>query len=89
MTSTQCVNTILMHLHRYLIIEKGLFEFDKRQIVPSCIAHDAPFLNKPALDIVQEYLLSEHINRYETRILRQYVSDLRYNMNKLLKIQNK
>ena len=89
MTSTQCTNTILIHLHRYLIIEKGSFEFDKRKIVPSCSAHDAPFLNKPALDIVQKYLLSEHISQQETKSLRQYVSDLRYNMNKFLKIPNK
>ena len=89
MTPTQCVNTILMHLHRYLIIEKGSFEFDKRKIVPSCTAYDAPFLNRPALDIVQKFLLSEHISQRETNSLRQYMSDLRYNMNKLLKIWNK
>jgi len=89
MTPTQCVNTILMHLHRYLIIEKGAFEFDKSKIVPLCIAHDAPFLNKPSLDIVQKFLLSEHISQQETRSLRQYVPYFRYNMNKLLKILNK
>jgi hypothetical protein len=87
MTSTQCTNTILMHLHRYLIIEKGAFEFDKWKIVPLCIAHDTPFRNKSALDIVQKYLLSEHISRQQTKSLRQYVSDLKYNMNKLLKIR--
>jgi len=89
MTSTQCINTILIHLHRYLIVEKGIFEFDKRKIVPLYIAHDAPFLNKQAIDIVQRYLLTEHISREETQRLRQYVSDLRYNMNKLLEIRNK
>jgi len=89
MTSTQCTNTILMYLHRYLIIEKGIFEFDKRKIAPLCIAHDTPFLNKPALDIVQKFLLSEHISEEETKSLRQYIPDLRYNMNKLLKIRNK
>jgi hypothetical protein len=89
MTSTQCANTILMHLHRYLIIEKGTFEFDKRQIIPSCIVYDAPFLNKPALDIVQKYLLSEHINQQGTKNLRQYVPYLRYNMNKFLKIRSR
>ena len=89
MTSTQCTNTILMHLQRYLIIEKGAFEFDKWKIVPLCIAHDGPFLNKPALEIVQKYLLSKHISQQETKSLRQYVPYLRYNMNKLLKIRNR
>ena len=89
MTSTQCTNTILMHLHRHLIIEKCAFEFDKRKIIPSCIDHDAPFLNKSAIDIVQKYLLSERISQQEIKSLRQYVSDLRYNMNKLLNISGK
>lgn len=84
LSATQCVNTILMHLFRYLIIEKSITEFDKRRIVPLCMASNAPFLSKSALDLVQRHLGDHETGEEETETLRQYVADLRYNMNALL-----
>ena len=40
-----CVNTVLLHLNRYLIIEKDIIEFDKMKIIPLCKSCDAPFLD--------------------------------------------
>jgi len=84
LSATQCVNTILMHLQRYLIIEKGIIEFDKRRTVPLYEASQAPFISKPALDVVQRHLETGTISEEETDLLRQYLTDLRYNMNGLL-----
>jgi hypothetical protein len=87
MTAVQCVNTILIHLHRYLIVEKGIIEFDKRRIVPSCTVRGTPFLYQPALDLVRRHLETGKVSEEETTNLRQYVSDLRHNMNALLGIR--
>lgn len=86
MSAVQCVNTILMHLRRYLIVETGILDFDKRRIVPLCMANNAPFLSKSALDLVQRHLGGHETGEEEMETLRQYVVDLRYNMNTFLNL---
>jgi len=84
---TACSNTILAHLNRYLIIEKGIIQFDKRQIIPLCLANNGLLLDKQQLDVVQKHLELKDVAEAELKELRQYAVDLRRNMNSLLKIR--
>ena len=83
---TQCTNTILLHLNRYLIVDKGIIQFDKMQIIPLCLTYKAAFLDKQQLSVVQRHLEQGQITETELKCLRQYVVDLRNNINKFLKI---
>ena len=87
LTLTQCTNIILMYLNRYLNLEHGIIQFDKKKAVPLCMEYDEPFFNQQVFGIVERYLQSEKIEEEEIHILREYAVDLRNNMNTFLGIR--
>jgi hypothetical protein len=86
MSPAACVNTILMHLGRFLRIKRGLFEFDKRRIVSAYLDHDPPLTNGTAFRLVEEWLASGTLTEPDTDFLRRFVGELRADMNACLGI---
>jgi hypothetical protein len=83
-----CVNTILMHMNRYLIMEKDILQFNKLKIIPLYTSFNAPFQDKQVIGIIERCLFkSSNITEGETNDLRQYVSYLRDRMNTFLQIR--
>ena len=56
---TGCVNTIFMHMRRYLIIEKGVFEFNKFLTIEAYIRHAPPIVDEQAFEFIQKKLRDE------------------------------
>ena len=56
---TGCVNTILMHLRRYLIIEKGVFEFNKFRMIDAYLRSGPPLVDEQAFDFILKKLKGE------------------------------
>ena len=56
---TGCVNTILMHLRRWLIIEKGVFEFNKFLTIEAYLRHEPPLIESRAFDFILKKLKGE------------------------------
>ena len=56
---TGCVNTILGYLRRYLMIEKGIFEFNKFLTVNTYIRHEPPVVNEYVFDFIDKKLKDE------------------------------
>jgi predicted nucleotidyltransferase len=84
-----CINTILMHMNRYLIIEKDIIQFNKLKIIPLYTSFNAPFQDKSAIDVVERCLFrSDNITEEETKNIREFVSYLRSSMNTLLGLRN-
>jgi len=84
-----CVNTILMHMNRYLIIEKDIIQFNKLKIIPLYTSCNAPFQDKDGIRVVERCLFqSDIVTEEETKNIREFVSYLRSNMNTLLGISN-
>ncbi|UCD09324.1 MAG: hypothetical protein JSU79_01385 [Dehalococcoidales bacterium] len=85
-----CVNTILMHMNRYLIIEKDIIQFNKLKIIPLYTSFNSPFQDQQVNGIVERYLFqSDIITEEEKYSIRKYASYLRSSMNTLLGISNK
>ena len=81
-----CVNSILMHLRRFLWIKRGVIEFDKRRLVRSYLENDPPFADEDMLYCVEQSLESEAISDSQTELLRAYTGHLRSQMNAYLGI---
>ena len=84
LSPTACVNTILMHLRRFLWIKRGVIEFDKRRLVRSYLENDPPFVEEDMLYCVEKSLESETISGSQTELLRAYTERLRSQMNAYL-----
>ena len=56
---TGCVNTILGHLRRYLMIEKGVFEFNKFLTIEAYLRHAPPIVNERAFNFILKKLKGE------------------------------
>lgn len=82
-----CVNTILMHLGRFLQIKRGMLVFDKRKIVRAYLDSDPPFADTRALRLVEAFLASPTVSDDEARQLRAFMIDLRDRMNEYLGIE--
>jgi hypothetical protein len=81
-----CVNTILIHLGRFLRIERGVLEFDKRALVAAYLESDPPFVEEEAFRLVQASLAMRALSASELGKLRRYVVELRTQMNAYLGI---
>ncbi|MDR0288400.1 MAG: GNAT family N-acetyltransferase [Clostridiales bacterium] len=69
---TGCVNTILGCLRRYLMIEKGVFEFNKFLTIEIYLRHNPPIVNEPAFDFINKKLKDEIAgNDDDLRMLRE------------------
>jgi hypothetical protein len=86
MSPTACVNTILMHLIRFLWITKGILEFNKRNVVPAYLDNEPPFVNREVFDLVKASLEGKNLPEEGTKLLRNYVKELRPKMNAYLGI---
>ena len=54
-----CVNSILMFLRRFLIIEKGVFEFNKFRMIDTYMRSEPPLVDERAFDFIQRKLRDE------------------------------
>ena len=86
MSAAACVNTILIHLGRFLRIEKGILEFNKRKLVPMYLENKPPIVNRKALRLVEAFLESQNLADKDIQLLRDFVSELRHKMNQHLGI---
>lgn len=58
---TGCVNCILGILRRFLIIEKGIFEFNKFKTIEVYLQSNPPIVNQKAFDIIHKYINNETV----------------------------
>ena len=86
LSSAACVNTVLMHLRRFLIARRGIIEFNKRHIVPLYLENDPPFTDEPLLKLVTRHLETGSVSQDELDLLREHTRVLRDRMNALLGI---
>jgi hypothetical protein len=56
---TGCVNTILGCLRRFLIIEKGVFEFNKFLTIDTYLQNNPPIINEQAFTFIRKKLKDE------------------------------
>ena len=62
---TGCVNSILMILRRYLIIEKNIFEFNKFKTIDAYLQNDPPIVDQQAFELVRRSLNNEAVESKE------------------------
>ena len=81
-----CVNTLLMHLHRFLWIKRGVVEFDKRKLATLYLAQDPPLIDRRLLDLGERSLSGETLAEEIVPELRQRTERLRIRVNHCLGI---
>lgn len=59
MTLTMTVNSILLLLRRYLMLEKGVMEFNKRQLIPLYLRSQPPMTDERILRAIERCLAGE------------------------------
>jgi len=58
MSPEACINTILIHLSRFLQIKRGVIEFNKLKVVSAYLDNEPPFINNKAFQLVMDSLES-------------------------------
>ena len=53
---TGCINCILGYLRRYMMIERGVFEFNKFQTIEMYMRNEPPIVDMPVFDFIEKYL---------------------------------
>jgi len=86
MSATACINTILIHLGRFLRIKKRIIEFNKHKLVGMYLESKPPFVNSEILQLVERFLISEKISKEDNERIIQYTKMLRKQMNTYLGI---
>jgi len=86
MSPTACVNTVLMHLSRFLRIKRGIIELNKRKMVSEYLDNEPPFVNREALRLIGTFLKGQSHIEAEIELLRGFTSELRRQMNAYLGI---
>jgi hypothetical protein len=81
MSPAACVNTILGHLSRFLMIERGVIEFDKRKLIPRYLANEPPFEYPEVFRLVEASMASLALTEAEAQALRGCLADIRPKMN--------
>ena len=56
MTRQMTVNSILLLIRRFLMLERGIIEFDKRKMIPLYLAYQPPMVSPLYLNAVESYL---------------------------------
>ena len=64
-----CVNSILMFLRRFLVIEKGIFEFNKFRMIDTYLRHEPPLVDEEAFDFIQKKLRDEAAGTQEDLLM--------------------
>lgn len=62
MTRQMTVNSILILLKRWLLLEKGIIEFNKFNVVGEYLKNDPPYVNEHYLNAVDGYLYDKDIS---------------------------
>lgn len=86
MSATACINTILIHLGRFLRIKKRIIEFNKHKLVEMYLESKPPFVNNEILQLVERFLISEKISKEDNEHIIHYTKMLRKQMNTYLGI---
>lgn len=85
---TQCSNSILIHLKRYLLIEKGIIEFNKLRVIDKYLSYNPTVINKEVFEIINNNIndneYKEKVTEKELRLMNNFFGELRVTMNKLL-----
>jgi hypothetical protein len=81
MSPEACVNTILIHLRRFLQIKRGVIEFNKLKVVSAYLDNEPPFINNKALQLVMDSLAIKTISDIDQEFLKEYVFEFRTKMN--------
>lgn len=80
-----CVNTILGLLRRYLMIEKGVFEFNKFLTIESYMRNDPPLVDESIFNFIQKNLNEEVVgNDDDLHMLRKFGLQLQECLNRQL-----
>ena len=79
-----CVNTMLMHMSRFLWVRMGEIEFDKRKVLGGYLASDPPFADEEMLPLVDRSLAGHELSEDQIAILRRQAHQLRVQMNAIL-----
>lgn len=87
MSEAACMNTILLHLRRFLWIKRNVIEFDKLNTVARYLANDPPFVDSTALQLVEASLAGQHLTAIELDQLRYWAEWLRPQMNACVGIE--
>jgi hypothetical protein len=86
MSPAACVNTILMHLGRFLRIKRDVIEFNKRRLIRKYLENNPPFVNDNMFRLVEDFLNFHSLSEAENEQLKQYTRWLRTQMNNHLGI---
>lgn len=84
-----CVNSILILLKRYLLIEKGIVEFNKFKIINTYLNNEPPVVNKEIFQLTDSYINAkdykdERATEQELNKMNVFHDELKLTMNKLL-----
>jgi predicted nucleotidyltransferase len=60
---TSCVNTIFMQLRRYLIIDRGVFEFNKFRLIGEYLKTSPVIVDEEMFEFIDSYLRGEAVQR--------------------------
>ncbi|XMB86567.1 nucleotidyltransferase domain-containing protein [Mycoplasmatota bacterium WC44] len=83
-----CVNTILIHLKRYLMIELDLIDFNKLKVVSMFKKHSKHEVDHTMLDVVDNFLQGKDICCSDFKTLKDFGSKLRDEFNELLLVNS-
>lgn len=84
MTRQMTVNSILILLKRWLLLEKGIVEFNKFKVVKAYLANDPPCINERFLNAVSSYLNGGEISSELLHDMSVWHEELLQKMNSLL-----
>lgn len=81
----ECVNCKLGSLRRFLIIEKGIFEFNKFKTIDTYMQNHPPIIYEKAFDFIQRKLKDESVgDQDDLLMLRACGMELRDYFNRIL-----
>jgi predicted nucleotidyltransferase len=85
LSETACVNSVLMYLRRFLMIEKGVFEFNKFRVVDAYLRNQPPLIDESVFAYIRRYLRGEvHADAQQLAELRGCVKRFRKYYNQTL-----
>jgi predicted nucleotidyltransferase len=87
LTLTECVNSILILLKRYLLIEKDIIEFNKFRVVKTYLDNNPPKINNEIFEIINNYIMMDQetkVTELELEKMNQFHEELKTFMNSLL-----
>jgi hypothetical protein len=87
MSATACVNTMLIHLGRYLVIRRGIVEFNKVNLISTYLQNDPPYVDRQIFAQLTAHLEGTGLSESEVAQLREFTHQFRIQMNEHLGIE--